>query len=112
MPSPLNLSDLIDLVQIKNSELPPRVVDAAVRRVFAEITQALADGGRVEIRGFGVLEVKQLAAIEGRHPSTGTPIQVPARKSVHWKTSKGLGKALNEPAADLQARQLARRAGV
>lgn len=103
MASPLNLSDLIALLQLKNRELPPRVVDAAVRRIFAEITHALANGGRVEIRGFGVLETKQLAAGERRHPRTGAPIQVPARSAVQWKTSKGLGRALNEPAADLRA---------
>jgi integration host factor subunit beta len=96
MASPLNLSDLIDIMQLKNRELPPHIVDVAVRRIFAEITRALADGDRVEIRGFGVLAVKQLAASAGRNPRTGAPIQVPAKKAVHWKTGKQLAKALNE----------------
>jgi nucleoid DNA-binding protein len=56
----LNLSDLTDIVQLRNRGLPPDVVEKAVHCVFREIIKAPADGRRVELRGFGVLEVRQL----------------------------------------------------
>lgn len=109
MPSALNLSDLIDIIQLKNRALSPEMVEAAVRRIFVEIRKALAGGARVEIRGFGVLEVRQYQALDSRDPRTGAPVHVPAKKGVRWKTGKGLAKAINEPPAEQQegARQRA-----
>lgn len=96
MASSLTLSDLIDIVQLKNRGVPPDVVEKAVRRVFREIIKALAAGRRVELRGFGVLELRELAGGTRRNPKTGEAIEVPAKRGVHWKTGKGLAKALNE----------------
>lgn len=87
-------------MQLKNRELPPDAVEAAVRRVFREIINALADGGRVELRGFGVLKVRQLQGSMRRNPKTGTAIEVPAKRGVHWKTGKVLARAINEPSAE------------
>lgn len=102
MPATLNLSDLIDIVQLKNRGLPPDLVEAAVRRVFGEIIKALADGRRVELRGFGVLDLRDHQGGQRRNPKTGAAIEVPAKRSVHWKTGKGLATAINEPAVVLQ----------
>lgn len=102
MPAPLNLSDLIDIVQLKNRGLPLDVAEAAVRRVFREIIKALADGRRVELRGFGVLELRDHEGGTRRNPKTGEAIEVPAKRAVHWKTGKGLAKAINEPAVEPQ----------
>lgn len=93
----LNLSDLIDIIQLKNSLLPPREVNAAVRQVFTEVTRALTNGSRVEIRGFGVLDVRHYDARVGYNPRDGAPLEIPAKRGVRWKTGKRLAMALNAP---------------
>jgi integration host factor subunit beta len=94
MPDNLNLSDLVDIVQLKNRDLPPRLVEAAVRRIFEEIISGLAGGARFELRGFGVFSVKQYEGHEGRNPRTGALIKVPAKRGVQWRTGKALGQQL------------------
>lgn len=52
------------------------------------ITQELEEGNRIELRDFGVLEVKQRAARVGRNPKTGEPVKVPTRKVVTFKVGR------------------------
>lgn len=89
------LSDLIAQMQARNPTLPARLVDDAVRQVFREIESALAAGGRIELRGFGVLEVRERGGGRRRNPKTGEPIEIGDRRHVHWRTGKPLAAALN-----------------
>lgn len=102
MATSLTLSDLIDIVQLKYRGVPRGAVDAAVRRIFREIINALADGRRAELRGFGVLKVRELEGSMRRNPKTGAAIEVPAKRSVHWRTGNGLANAINERTAEQQ----------
>ena len=54
------------------------------------IADALAAGQDVSIPGFGVFEVKKVAAREGRNPKTGESIQIPAHRRVAFRAGKGL----------------------
>ncbi len=63
---------------------------AAVDIVFERIADSLADGGRVELRGFGSFFVKQYDARKGRNPKTGELINVPAKRLVAFRTGKTL----------------------
>lgn len=89
-------SDLVALIQLNNRELPSHLVRQAVRRVFAEITDTLAEGERVELRGFGTLEVRERTGGERRNPKTGMAIVVPERRTAHWRTGKALAARIQK----------------
>jgi len=76
-----------------------RVVDF----LFAAMREELSEGNRIEIRGFGVVSVKDTAPKPAaRNPRTGEIISVPARRKTHFKPGRELKEALNgqPPAAD------------
>ena len=63
--------------------------------IFSEIKQALYKGERVELRGFGVWSVHIQKARISRNPKTGSEVQTPEKKTIHFKMSKELFKKLN-----------------
>ena len=69
--------------------------EKTVDAVFAAIAQALKDGEKLDIRGFGVFKVKDQAARTARNPRTGEAIAVPAKKVATFKPSKDLAEVLN-----------------
>jgi DNA-binding protein HU-beta len=68
----------------------------AVHAVLHAIQNALAEGQRVAIAGFGVFEVSHRPARSGRNPRTGESIQIAAQNSVKFKPGKGLRDAVNK----------------
>ncbi|MCD8146079.1 MAG: HU family DNA-binding protein [Clostridiales bacterium] len=64
--------------------------EETVNKLLLIITDALAEGERVQLVGFGSFEVKQRAARVGRDMKTGEPIQVPPTKAVQFKPSRNL----------------------
>ena len=64
-------SELIQIIADENPHLYQRDVERIVNTVFSEITEALAKGDRVELRGFGAFSVKSRDARIGRNPRTG-----------------------------------------
>lgn len=88
-------SQLIQRIAELNPHLYQRDVERIVSTIFDEISAALADGNRVELRGFGAFSVKRRDARLGRNPRTGETVQV-ARKAVpFFKTGKKLREMLN-----------------
>lgn len=88
-------SQLIQRIAELNPHLYQRDVERIVSTVFDEISAALADGDRVELRGFGAFSVKIRDARLGRNPRTGETVSV-ARKAVpFFKTGKQLRDMLN-----------------
>lgn len=69
-----------------------------VSTVFNEITKALIMGNRVELRGFGVLSVRERNARLGRNPKTGEKVQVDSKKVPFFKAGKSINDALNKKA--------------
>lgn len=69
--------------------------DHVVSTVFNEITKALIMGNRVELRGFGVLSVRERNARMGRNPKTGEKVQVESKKVPFFKAGKSINDALN-----------------
>jgi DNA-binding protein HU-beta len=68
-----------------------QVVDS----VFGAIKDALADGDKVSLIGFGTFTVKQRAAREGRNPRTGKKIKIPKKKVPSFKPGKALKDAVS-----------------
>jgi integration host factor subunit beta len=88
-------SQLIQRIAELNPHLYQRDVERIVSTIFDEISAALADGDRVELRGFGAFSVKVRDSRVGRNPRTGATVQV-ARKAVpFFKTGKQLRDMLN-----------------
>jgi len=69
--------------------------DELVTAFFASMKDALIDGQRVEIRGFGVFSIRDQKPYTGRNPKTGDPVEVAAKKSIHFKPSKALKAAID-----------------
>ncbi len=86
--------DLIAHVQ-QETGMSKKDATAAVSAVIGGITNALTEGDMVVLMGFCTLVVRDRAAYTGRHPKTGEPVQVPARKQVVFKASKALSQAVN-----------------
>jgi nucleoid DNA-binding protein len=59
-----------------------------VQRVFDAITEALLHEGRIELRNFGVFEVKERRPRRARNPRTGEPVDVPAKRVVTFKPGR------------------------
>ncbi len=68
-----------------------------VKTVFNSMANALADGDRVEIRGFGSFKVKHYDGYTGHNPKTGEPIKVKAKKLPVFKCSRELKERVDTP---------------
>jgi integration host factor subunit beta len=88
-------SELVEKIAEANPHLYQRDVERIVSTVFNEIIEALADGDRVELRGFGAFSVKKRDARIGRNPRTGESVQVEEKHVPFFKTGKLLRDRLN-----------------
>jgi integration host factor subunit beta len=88
-------SELIQTIADQNPHLFQRDVERIVNTIFEEITDAMARGERVELRGFGAFSVKKRDARVGRNPRTGEVVDVDAKSVPFFKTGKLLRDRLN-----------------
>ncbi len=89
-------SELIQHLAERNPHLFMRDVEKIVETIFEEITAALVQGDRVELRGFGAFSVKDRDARTGRNPRTGETVHVAAKRLPFFKTGKALRERLND----------------
>ena len=64
--------------------------------ILSEIKLALKRGDRVELRGFGIFSTNTQKSRISRNPKTGTKVNTPEKKTIHFKMSKDLFKKLND----------------
>lgn len=83
-------SELIGKLTEENNYLNKRDAELVVNLIFNNISDALAQGDRVEIRGFGSFSVRERDAREARNPKSGEIVQIPDRKTPFFKTGKEL----------------------
>ena len=83
-------SDLIQLISEQRPSLSRREMELVVNTVFDEMRDALIEGDRIEIRGFGSFSVKQRESREGRNPKTGEVVEVPSKRVPYFKVGKEL----------------------
>jgi len=88
-------SELVARLAEANPHLYQRDVERIVTAVFDEIATALAQGHRVELRGFGAFSVKHRPSRVGRNPRTGDAVQVAEKRVPFFKTGKELRQRLN-----------------
>ena len=89
-------SELIELMARKQSHLAYKDVELAVKTIIEHMSQSLADGQRIEIRGFGSFSLHHRAARTGRNPKTGEAVQLPAKYVPHFKPGKELREQVND----------------
>ena len=85
----MNKSDLV-VVLSRETELTFKKAEDVVNIVFNGMTNALAEGDRVEIRGFGSFKVKKYKEYTGKNPKTGEPVKVKPKKLPFFKCGKEL----------------------
>ncbi len=84
-------SELIEtLAQGQQTQLAYKDVELAVKSILEQMTQALANGERIEIRGFGSFSLHYRPPRVGRNPKTGEPVELPAKHVPHFKPGKEL----------------------
>ncbi|MBT0958537.1 integration host factor subunit beta [Alphaproteobacteria bacterium KMM 3653] len=88
-------SELIQKIADENPHLYQRDVERIVNTIFEEIIDAMAQGDRVELRGFGAFSVKKREARTGRNPRTGASVDVDEKHVPFFKTGKLLRDRLN-----------------
>jgi integration host factor subunit beta len=88
-------SELVARLAEENPHLTQRDIERLVGVVLERMIQALEDGGRVELRGFGALSVRSRDARAGRNPRTGEPVDVQAKHVPFFKSGKELRQRLN-----------------
>ncbi|NDV01433.1 integration host factor subunit beta [Pseudoroseicyclus tamaricis] len=88
-------SELIQKIADENPHLYQRDVEKIVNTIFEQITSALSEGDRVELRGFGAFSVKKRDPRTGRNPRTGEAVAVEEKYVPFFKTGKLLRDRLN-----------------
>ena len=88
-------SELIQIIADENPHLYQRDVERIVNTIFEQITDAMARGDRVELRGFGAFSVKKRDGRVGRNPRTGESVDVDEKHVPFFKTGKLLRDRLN-----------------
>ncbi|CAM5343537.1 integration host factor subunit beta [Eoetvoesiella caeni] len=83
-------SELIAILASRYPQLAVRDTDIAVKTVLDAMTQALANGQRIEIRGFGSFSLSERSPRVGRNPKSGEKVMVPGKRVPHFKAGKEL----------------------
>ena len=89
-------SELLNALAKDNPGLKAEEVEQAVDIFFDEIGQRLAEGGRVELRGFGAFSTREREARSGRNPRTGEQVQVAAKRVPYFRPGKEMRRVLND----------------
>ncbi|MFO1519237.1 MAG: integration host factor subunit beta [bacterium] len=89
-------SDLVDSIAERIKNLSHKEVDVIVSTLFSRMTQALSDGNRIEIRGFGSFEIRTRPSRQGRNPKTGKQVFVATRRVPFFKVGKELKERINQ----------------
>jgi len=88
-------SELVQKLCSDFPDLSQREVENVVSAIFDSITDQLAKGGRVELRGFGAFSTRQRDARTGRNPRTGAAVEVDAKRVPYFKPGKEMRERLN-----------------
>ena len=88
-------SELLQAIAADNPGLRPEEVEEVVGIFFEEISARLAEGGRVELRGFGTFSTRARDSRTGRNPRTGEAVEVAAKRVPYFKPGKEMRERLN-----------------
>jgi integration host factor subunit beta len=89
-------SELIHALKKKLPEFQERDIALSVNCILTQMTEALVQGERIEIRGFGSFDLHHRPARIARNPKTGVAVHSPAKVTVHFKAGKDMKDRVNE----------------
>lgn len=89
-------SELIDRIATSQDQLSPKDVEIAVKLLLEYMSQALAQGERIEIRGFGSFALHYREPRIGRNPKTGESVELGGKYVPHFKPGKEMRDRVNE----------------
>lgn len=89
-------SELIERIVAKQAQLSGKDVELAVKTILEQMSQTLASGDRIEIRGFGSFSLHYRAPRKGRNPKTGDSVELAGKHVPHFKPGKEMRERVNE----------------
>ncbi|NLW05771.1 MAG: integration host factor subunit beta [Pseudomonadaceae bacterium] len=89
-------SELVEQIALRKNNLSLKQVELAVKLLLDYMTDTLATGGRIEIRGFGSFSLHYREPRKGRNPKTGASVQLEGKYVPHFKPGKELREQVNE----------------
>ena len=92
-------SELIEVLARKQNQLPYKDVELAVKTLLEQMSQSLATGSRIEIRGFGSFSLHYRPPRIGRNPKTGESVALAGKYVPHFKPGKELRERVNASAS-------------
>lgn len=93
-------SELIEAVRGMYPHLTAKEADTAVRTIFERMSRQLAEGGRIELRGFGSFSIRERGPRQGRNPRNGAPVKVQGKPVIYFRAGKPLVQRLNGEESD------------
>jgi len=94
----LTRSELIERLSARQALLTGKDVELAVKAIVEQLSETLAGGGRIEIRGFGSFSLHYREPRVGRNPKTGEPVPLDGKHTPHFKPGKELRDRVNDSA--------------
>jgi len=88
-------SELIEIISAKQKHLPAKDIELAVKQMLEIMSDALAGGERIEIRGFGSFSLHFRPPRLGRNPKTGDSVALPGKHVPHFKPGKEVRDRVN-----------------
>jgi integration host factor subunit beta len=88
-------SELIEAIAARQTQLSTKDVELAVKTILEHMSESLAGGGRIEIRGFGSFSLHYREPRRGRNPKTGDTVQLAGKYVPHFKPGKELRERVN-----------------
>lgn len=92
-------SDIVAKLAERFSQLPQRDAELAVKTILDAMSEALAKGHRIELRGFGSFSISRRPPRMGRNPRSGEQVLIPEKRVPHFKPGKALREAVDTDAS-------------
>lgn len=89
-------SELIERIAAKQPQLSVKDIELAVKAVLEHMSQTLANGERIEIRGFGSFSLHYREPRQGRNPKTGDTVELAGKHVPHFKPGKEMRERVNQ----------------
>jgi integration host factor subunit beta len=96
-------SDLVEELAARFAQLTHRDAESAVKTILDAMNQALVQGHRIEIRGFGSFSINHRPPRIGRNPRSGESVSIPEKRVPHFKPGKALREAVDQRTTALDA---------
>lgn len=88
-------SELIERIAAQQPQLSAKDVELAVKTIIEQMSNALAGGERIEIRGFGSFSLHYRSPRKGRNPKTGDTVELEGKYVPHFKPGKEMRERVN-----------------